>query len=166
MTVLRIFSYLPNPRIMKATIAARLCGLDLEIRGDKPKNLVDWLWDFDAKKLSNQDKDNLKNFKRQGKRGFEGSLYKTDSFLKTQPFGTVPAGFNNDGSIGIFESNSIMRAVARNSTNATLYGDNAPYLQSRIDSFLDANLIFAREFQAYVLELNLLNEILRNLNTR
>ena len=48
MTALRIFSSLPNPRIMKATIAARLCGIDLEIRGDKPKNLVDWLWDFEA----------------------------------------------------------------------------------------------------------------------
>ena len=47
MTALRIFSYLPNPRIMKATIAARLCGIDVEIRGDKPKNLVDWLWDFE-----------------------------------------------------------------------------------------------------------------------
>ena len=130
----------------------------MKVLGDKPKNLADWLWDFDAKKLSNQDKDNLKNFERQGKRGFEGSLYKTDSFLKTQPFGTVPAGFNNDGSIGIFESNSIMRAVARNSANAKLYGDNDPYLQSRIDSFLDANLIFAREFQVYVLELHLLND--------
>ena len=56
MTALRIFSYLPNPRIMKATIAARLCGIDLEIRGDKPKNLVDWLWDFEAHKLSDNDR--------------------------------------------------------------------------------------------------------------
>jgi len=29
---LRIFSYLPNPRIAKATIAARLCGVDIEVR--------------------------------------------------------------------------------------------------------------------------------------
>ncbi|MBL6599052.1 MAG: glutathione S-transferase, partial [Alphaproteobacteria bacterium] len=29
---LRIFSYLPNPRIMKATIAARLNGADIEVR--------------------------------------------------------------------------------------------------------------------------------------
>ena len=155
---IRIFAYLPSPRVWKSLITAKLGNVEVKVLGDKPKNLVDWLWDFDAKKLSNQEKDNLKNFERQGKRGFEGSLYKTDSFLKTQPFGTVPAGFNNDGSIGIFESNRIMRAVARNATNTKLYGDNDPYLQSRIDSFLDANLIFAREFQVYVLELNLLND--------
>ena len=85
-------------------------------------------------------------------------VYKTDSFLEKHPFGTVPAGYNSDGSIGIFESNSIMRAVARSSTNTTLYGDNDPYLQSRIDSFLDATLVFSREFQVYVLELKSLND--------
>ena len=119
---IRIFAYLPSPRVWKSLITAKLGNVEVKVLGDKPKNLVDWLWDFDAKKLSNQDKDNLKHFERQGKRGFEGSLYKTDNFLNTHPFGTVPAGFNNDGSIGIFESNSIMRAVARNSTIATLYG--------------------------------------------
>ena len=155
---IRIFSYLPNPRVWKSLITGKLGDVEVEVLGDKPKNLVDWLWDFDAEKLSNQDKDELKHFERQGKRGFEGSLYKTDKFMKTHPFGTVPAGFNNDGSVGIFESNSIMRAVARNSTNATLYGDNDPNLQSRIDSFLDANLVFSREFQVYVLELKSLND--------
>jgi hypothetical protein len=35
---LRIFSYLPNPRIWKATITARLSGVDLEIRGSSPKS--------------------------------------------------------------------------------------------------------------------------------
>ena len=33
MVALRIFSYLPNPRIWKATIAARLCGVEVEVRG-------------------------------------------------------------------------------------------------------------------------------------
>ena len=51
-----------------------------------------------------------------------------------------------------------MRAVARSSTNTTLYGGNDPYIQSRIDSFLDANLVFSREFQVYVLELKSLND--------
>lgn len=32
MSALRIFSYLPNPRIWKARIAARLCGIDDVIR--------------------------------------------------------------------------------------------------------------------------------------
>ena len=36
MSQLRIFSYLPNPRIWKATIAARLCGVEIEVRGAPP----------------------------------------------------------------------------------------------------------------------------------
>ena len=155
---IRIFSYLPNPRVWKSLITGRLGDVKVKVLGDKPKNLVDWLWDFDAEKLSDLELDDIKHFERQGKRGFEGSLYKTDNFLAKHPFGTVPAGFSNDGSIGIFESNSIMRAVARSSTNTTLYGGNDPYIQSRIDSFLDANLVFSREFQVYVLELKSLND--------
>jgi hypothetical protein len=34
-------------------------------------------------------------------------------FLEAHPFGTVPVAFSPDGRVGIFESNSIMRAVAR-----------------------------------------------------
>ena len=56
MTELRIFSYLPNPRIWKATIAARLCGLDVEVRGASPKELESWLWDFDARPLTQVDR--------------------------------------------------------------------------------------------------------------
>jgi hypothetical protein len=41
MTQLRIFSYLPNPRIWKATIAARICGVDGEVRGSLPRELQD-----------------------------------------------------------------------------------------------------------------------------
>jgi hypothetical protein len=54
-TQLRIFSYLPNPRIWKATIAARLCGVEIEVRGSSPRELQDWLWDFDARPLSDAD---------------------------------------------------------------------------------------------------------------
>ena len=63
--------------------------------------------------------------------------------LEAQPFGNVPAAFGPDGKIGIFESNSIMRAVARvGETNFPLYGRNA-YEASRIDSFLDVNAVRA-----------------------
>ena len=34
MADLRIFSYLPNPRIWKSTIAARLCGVEVETSVD------------------------------------------------------------------------------------------------------------------------------------
>ena len=152
MADLRIFSYLPNPRIWKATIAARLCGVDVEIRGAKPAELKDWLWDFDARPLSEADRSEGKP--RAGRVGFKGgTLLKTDAFLAAHPFATVPAAFSPDGTTGIFESNSIMRAVARlGAKRAKLYGRN-PYEASRIDSFLDASLVFARDSQIYLLAL-------------
>jgi len=152
MADLRIFSYLPNPRIWKATIAARLCGVDVEVRGAKPAELKDWLWDFDAHPLADADRSKAKP--RAGRVGFKGgTLLKTDAFLAAHPFATVPAAFSPDGATGIFESNSIMRAVARlGAKRATLYGRN-PYEASRIDSFLDASLVFARDSQIYLLAL-------------
>ena len=157
---IRIFSYLPNPRVWKSLITAKLAKVEIKVIGDKPRNLPEWLWDFDAKKLEEIDTEELEKYKRQSKRGFKGDLFKTDEFLDKHPFGTVPAGFNSDGSVGIFESNSIMRAVARASNNHKLYGGTDKLTQSRIDSFLDANLVFAREFQGYVLELTELNDYL------
>ena len=62
----------------------------------------------------------------------------------------MPAAFSPDGSVGIFESNSILRALARQ--RAGLYGAS-DFEASRIDSFLDANLVFAREAQVYLLAL-------------
>ena len=157
---IRIFSYLPNPRVWKSLITAKLIDAKVKVMGDKPKNLPKWLWDFDAKKLEDLNFEDLDKYKRSSKRGFKVNLYKTEEFLLKHPFGTVPAGFNADGSVGIFESNSIMRAVARVTSGHNLYGGNDIFKQSRIDSFLDANLVFAREFQVYVLELNELNEYL------
>lgn len=57
MADLRIFSYLPNPRIWKATIAGRLSGVDVELRSTKPKDLSGWLGDFDAYPLTDADRD-------------------------------------------------------------------------------------------------------------
>jgi glutathione S-transferase len=154
MVGLRIFSYLPNPRLWKATIAARLCDVEVEIRGAKPSELKDWLWDFDARPLSEVDRGVLMMGGTPGRVGFKGgSLVKTESFLAAHPFGTVPAAFSADGATGIFESNSIMRAVARlGAARHQLYGRD-PYEASRIDSFLDASLVFARDSQIYLLAL-------------
>ncbi len=151
-TVLRVFSYLPNPRVWKATIAARLCGVQVELVGDKPGELANWLWDFDARPLSSAERDAHSHLARQARRGFNQPLYKTDDFLRTQPFGTVPCAFSPDGKTGIYESNSILRAVARAAPDAGLYGHDA-YSSSRIDSQLDADLVFAREAQVYLLAL-------------
>jgi elongation factor 1-gamma len=73
--------------------------------------------------------------------------------MRAHPFGTVPAAFSPDGTVGIFESNSIMRAVARlGEKRFPLYGRDA-YETSRIDSFLDVSLVFARDTQIYLLAL-------------
>jgi glutathione S-transferase len=153
MSELRIFSYLPNPRIWKATIAARFCGIEIEVRGASPKELESWLWDFDARPLSRAEQAVPADV-RIGRTGFKGiTLHKTNAFMEAHPFGTVPAAFSPDGKIGIFESNSIMRAVARlGERSVPLYGRD-PYEASRVDSFLDASLVFARDAQNYLLSL-------------
>src|SRR5262245_30919999 len=149
---LRIFSYLPNPRMWKATVAARLCGVEVEVRGSSPKEIQSWLWDFDARPLSSDEPAPAEV--RVGRVGFQGaSLRKTDAFMEAHPFGTVPAAFSPDAKVGIFESNSIMRAVARlGESSFPLYG-RGPYEASRVDSFLDASLVFARDVQLYLLAL-------------
>src|SRR5229473_3034077 len=152
MSDLRIFSYLPNPRIWKATIAARLSGVDVEVRGSSPKELQSWLWDFDARPLSEHEQATSADTTA-GKVGFTAKLHKSGAFLEAHPFGTVPAAFSPDGKTGIFESNSIMRAVARlGERRFPLYGRDA-YEASRVDSFLDASLVFARDSQIYLLSL-------------
>ena len=152
MTRLRIFSYLPNPRVWKATIAARFCDVELEIRGAPPGELKGWLWDYEARPLAEGEAD--ASIARTGRTGLTGAqLYKTDAFLEAQPFGNVPAAFAPGGRTGIFESNSIMRAVARlGQSRFPLYGHDA-FEASRIDSFLDVSLIFARDSQIYLLSL-------------
>ena len=149
--VLRIFSYLPNPRVWKSQIAADLCGVEVEVLGDKPPKLGTWLWDYAARELDESERAEDSPHARVSRRGFSGTLYKTDAFLQAHPFGTVPAGFSPGGRVGVFESNSILRAVARaGAPHRQLYG-NDDYAASRIDSFLDANLVFAREAQVYLL---------------
>ncbi len=132
-------------------IAAELCGVSLEIVGDKPANLARWLWDYDAHELSADEQTANSRYARSSQRGFTGTLYKSDAFLASQPFGTVPCAFSPGGVVGIFESNSILRAVVRQSEQQhSLYGTDG-YSASRVDSFLDASLVFSREAQVYLL---------------
>ena len=145
------FLYLPNPRIWKATIVARLAGVDLDVRGASPKELQSWLWDFDAHPFSAVD--GTEASEMSGHAGFQGKLQKTAAFPRAHPFGTVPAAFSPDGKVGIFESNSIMRAVARLGDEKLACMEKILYESSRIDSFLDASLVFARDSQIYLLAL-------------
>ena len=150
-SVLKVFSYLPNPRVWKSIIAGRFCGIEVEVVGDKPGELGTWLWDFEPRPLSEEERTKDSPYARVGRRGFSGMLFKTDAFLSAHPFGTVPAAFSPDGEVGIFESNSILRSVARSApAGSTIYGSSG-YEASRIDSFLDAGLVFAREAQVYLL---------------
>ena len=50
-----------------------------------------------------------------------------------------------------------MRAVSRMSSSTDLYGGKDSAFSSRIDSFLDANLVFSREHQVYILSIENLN---------
>ncbi|MEM7540435.1 MAG: glutathione S-transferase family protein [Pseudomonadota bacterium] len=148
----RVFSYLPNPRLAKAAIAARINGVEFEMRGAKPSELPDWMWDFDAHELTAAEREDQSTL-RTAKKGFSGGIHKTDAFLAAHPFGNVPAGFGGDGMIGIFESNSIARAVARlGQDQVPLYGSDE-LTASRIDSFLDASLTFGVESQRYLFAL-------------
>jgi len=55
---LKIFSYLPNPRVWKAEIAAKIADIPIEVIGDKPTEILNWLWDNKPKKLTDADKKN------------------------------------------------------------------------------------------------------------
>ena len=151
---LKIFSYLPNPRVWKALIAADLLNQQVEVIGDKPNNLDKWLWDYQARLLEDHERHSDNPAARKSKRGFSQTLYKTDAFMLAHPFGTVPAGFSKDGSVGVFESNSILRAVARLAEDDSgLYGRGVME-SSRVDSFLDSILVFSREAQEYLLAMD------------
>ena len=153
MEKIRVFCYGNSPRVFKSIIAGKYCGTEVEYVGaQKTTGLKDWLWDYNAHPLSDNDKAKFLQFKRAAKGvGFSDALYKTDDFMQLHPFGTVPAAFANGGTIGITESNSIMRAVARaGSFQHKLYGSN-PHEASRIDGFLDQSLVFSVSTQKYFL---------------
>ena len=48
MADLRIISYLPNPRLCKATIAARYADATIRVAGAPPPEMPSWLWDYEA----------------------------------------------------------------------------------------------------------------------
>ncbi len=77
---------------------------------DLPSQLGNWLWDFNARVLTEAERTEDSPYARTSRRGFSGALYKTDACLQAHPFSTVPAAFSGDGRVGIFESGSILRA--------------------------------------------------------
>src|SRR5262249_28040197 len=118
-----------------------------------PQELQSWRWGFDARPLSAQELAAPAGG-RIGKGGFQGGgLRQTHAFMAAHPVRNLPAALSPHGRGGIFEANSIMRAVARlGASSFPLYGQG-PYEASRVDSFLDASLVFARDAQIYLLAL-------------
>ena len=55
--------------------------------------MAKWLWDYDAFKMTDADKETHAAARRTAKTGFSGALYKTDAFLRANPFGDIPAAF-------------------------------------------------------------------------
>ena len=105
MAVLRIFSYLPNPRVWKAKIAAELCDVEVEVVGAKPRELAGWLWDYDARPLEDADREASAGHERNARQGFQGPLYKPDAFLAANPFGAV--GVTAVGAEGAVEAGGV-----------------------------------------------------------
>ena len=151
MTQIRIISYLPNPRVYKATIAARYSGAKIEVLGDAPPEMINWLWDYDAREMNEEDKEANKASLRKASVGFAGDIYKTDAFLVANPFGDIPMAFVNGENDGVFESNSIMRLVAISGPNAPVLYGSSQEERARIDGFLDKTLLFADLIQTYIL---------------
>jgi len=88
MADLTIFSYLPNPRIWKSTIAAKFNGVEIEVIGAPPPELGNWLWDLTPRPLPEAERTPDSPYIRKARKGFGKPLYKTDAFLGCIPFGT------------------------------------------------------------------------------
>ena len=88
--VLKIFSYLPNPRVWKAVIAGNICEVSVEVIGDKPKQLGKWLWDSNPRELEEQEMSEDSPHFRVGKRGFRVLSIKPMIFLKHILSGLYP----------------------------------------------------------------------------
>jgi hypothetical protein len=99
MADLRIFSYPPTPRVWKATIAARFCGVEIEVRRASGRGLRNWLWDYDACPLSEEEQGAFSSFARTGRVGMTGA--ETIEIVE-QPFPGVfySAGFVVAGAQG------------------------------------------------------------------
>jgi len=160
MSQLRIFSYLPNPRSGKRRLAARLCGVDHRGPRASPKELENWLWDFDAHPL----------------RGDEPTTRRT--FASGRSASRAPPAEDRRISRGTSVRHRTRRVQPRRKTassNRTAScgrshgsrGETAALRPRRVRglarrSFLDTSLVFARDSQIYLLSLmmgNLTSEI-------
>ena len=112
--------------------------------------MAHWLWDYDTFEMTDADKQGHADSLRQAKTGFQGGVYKTEAFLKANPFGDIPMAFVNDGADGVFESNNLMQLAALSGPNAPVLCGATP-MSKRALKVLDKTLLFADQLQKYVL---------------
>lgn len=136
MAALRIFSYLPNPRIWKATITGRLCDVEIEVRALPPTRCP-----------------NGSGTSTPGRSAkcrpmcWPRRHASAESGLRIGRF-TRPRPFSRRSPLAPFRPPSARLGQER----FPIYGHDA-YESARIDGFLDAGLVFARDGQIYLLAL-------------
>ena len=86
MSDIRIISYLPNPRVYKATIVARHSGAVIEVI-HKPPEMANWL-DYEAFKMDDAEKEANASACRTAKTVFPAHCIK-QMFLRANPFGDI-----------------------------------------------------------------------------
>jgi len=80
-----------------------------------------------------------------------GTTNREDWFMAVNPFHKVPTLFTEDASDGVFESNAILRYVARLGADThDLYASDDPLKQSRIDAFLDMELSIKNAMRPWI----------------
>jgi Glutathione S-transferase, C-terminal domain len=155
MAGLQIFSYLPNPRVWKATIAARFCGVDVDVRGASPKELRDWLWDYDARPLGEPERQSLSSLARTGRgradrrQAVQDGCIPRSAAVRQRSCSIRPRWKNRNLRV---EQYHVGRGAAGSDDISAIR--THVWEGSRIDSFLDVSLVFARDSQIYLLALS------------
>jgi glutathione S-transferase len=123
----------------KATITARLGGVDLTVKGFALGEGKLYEWGLAMRRLADDEVPH------------GVYTYKKDpAFVKaTGGYGTIPALLAKDGSAGCCESNAIARTIARASKNRPMYG-RTTWEQAQVDMFLDKCLVFERDVGPWI----------------
>lgn len=122
----------------KATITARLGGLDLEVRGFPLGDGKLYEWGLDLRRLEEHEVPTARY-----------TYVKHPDFVRaTGGYGTIPALLAADGSVGCCESNAIARAVARACPRPMLGA--TPWEHNQVDMFLDKCLVLERDVGPWI----------------
>jgi len=141
----------------KATIAARLCGVEIEIRGARSLRSIKELamWTIDARPLSECRPEQCKGKPRAGRIGFQGRQSVQDrlAFLARTSVrhgsGGVQPGWRDRLYLRVQQA-SCGRVARLGGKRSKLYGRN-PYEASRIDSFISMPASSSRAIHRFII---------------